>query len=104
MEDILKRLLEAEQKAETQVEQADAARRQMIQQALDRARATQLEFEKQAEARRQPFLDTAREGAQRRIAENEAAAALQQRSLRERAAANETAAVEAALAIILGEA
>lgn len=103
MEDILKRLLGAEQKAEEQVEQADAARKQMIQEALDQARAAQLEFEKQAEARRKPFLATAEEGAQRRILEDEAAAALRQRSLREQAAASETLAVDAALDLILGK-
>lgn len=103
MEDVLKRLLEAEQKAEEQVEKADAARKQMIQEALDQARMAQLDFADQAEARRKPFLATAEEGAERRIKENETAAASQQRSLRERAAANEGVAVEAALAMILGE-
>ncbi len=103
MEDILKPLLEAEQKAENQVEQADSARRQMIQEALDQVRAAETEFEQQMEVRRKPFLTTAEEGAQRRIKENDAAAAAQQKILRERAAANEGAAVEAALAMILGE-
>lgn len=103
MEDILKRLLEAEQKAEEEVEKADASRRQMIQAALDEARAAQSEFEKQVEARRRPFLAAAEEGAQLRIQEDEASAIAQQRKLREQAAANEGTAVEAALAMILGE-
>lgn len=103
MEDILKRLLEAEQKAEDQVENADAKRKKMIQEALDQARAEQIEFEQQVEARRKPFLATAEEGAKRRILEEEQATTLQQRNLRERAAINEEAAVEAALAMILGE-
>lgn len=102
MEDILKNLLEAEQKAEEQVERADATRKQMIQKALDEARAEQAEFEKQAEVRRKPFLAAAEEGARLRIIEDEATAALQQQNLRKRAATNEEAAVEAALAMVLG--
>jgi GNAT superfamily N-acetyltransferase len=71
---------------------------------LDEARRAEIEFEKQVEARRKPFLATAEEGAQRRIAELEAEAATRQRALRDKAAANEEAAVSAALALILGEA
>ena len=104
MEDILKRLLSAEKEAESKVEEADAARRKIIQDALDDARRGEIEFEKQAEARRKPFLATAEEGAQRRIAELEAESAALQHAMRERAAANEEAAVVAALALVLGEA
>lgn len=104
MEDILKRLLAAEKDAEDKVEAAEAARRKIIQDALDEARRAEIEFEKQAEARRKPFLAAAEEGAQRRIAELEAEAAARQRDLRDKAAANEEAAVAAALALILGEA
>lgn len=104
MEDILKRLLTAEKEAESKVEEADAARRKIIQDALDDARRAEIEFGKQAEARRKPFLATAEEGAQRRIAELEAEAAARQRFLREQAASSEEAAVVAALALVLGEA
>lgn len=103
MQDILKRLLTVEQEAEGQVQQADAARRKMIQEALDHARNAEIEFEKQAEARRKPFLATAEEGAHRRILELEADTTAQQRTLREQAASNEEAAVLATLALILGE-
>jgi V/A-type H+-transporting ATPase subunit G/H len=103
MEDILKRLLAAEKEAEDKVEAADAARKKIIQDALDEARRAEMEFEQQAEARRKPFLATAEEGAQRRIAELEAESAAHQRMLRERAASNEEAAVEGALALILGQ-
>jgi V/A-type H+/Na+-transporting ATPase subunit G/H len=103
MEDVLKRLLTAEKAAEARVEQADAERKQMIQDALDRARNMQIEFDKQVEARRKPFLATAEEGAHRRIAELEEQASLQQRRLRADAAGNEEAAVQAALSLILGE-
>lgn len=103
MEDILKRLLAAEKKAEDQVEQADAARRRIIQDALDETRNADIEFEKQAEARRKPFLAKAEGDAQRRIAELEAESAAHQRLLRERAASNEEAAVEGALALILDQ-
>ena len=102
MEDILKRLLAVEREAEERVQQADATRRKMIQEALDRARNAESEFEKQAEVRRRPFLATAEEGAQRRIMELEAAAAAHQRLLRERAASNEEAAVQRTLSLILG--
>ena len=102
MEDILKRLLAAEKDAEDKVEAADAARRKIIQDALDEARQAEIEFEKQAEARRKPFLATAEEGAQRRVAELESESAARMRSLRELAAGNEKSAVEGALALILG--
>lgn len=82
MEDILKRLLAAEKDAEDKVEAADAARRKIIQDALDEARQAEIEFEKQAEARRKPFLATAEEGAQRRVAELESESAARMRSLR----------------------
>jgi V/A-type H+/Na+-transporting ATPase subunit G/H len=103
MEDVLKRLLTAEKAAEGRVEQADAERKQTIQDALDRARSMQIEFDKQVEARRKPFLATAEDGARRRIAELEELASLQQRRLRDDAAGNEEAAVQAALSLILGE-
>ncbi len=103
MEDVLKRLLNAEKQAESRVEQADAERKRLIQDALDRARNMQLEFDKQVEARRKPFLATAEEGARRRIAELEELASARQRRLREDAAGNEEAAVQAALKLILGE-
>jgi V/A-type H+/Na+-transporting ATPase subunit G/H len=103
MEDVLKRLLTAEKAAEGRVEQADAERKQTIQDALDRARSMQIEFDKQVEARRKPFLATAEDGARRRIAELEELASLQQRRLRDDAAGNEEAAVQAALGLILGE-
>lgn len=103
MEDVLKRLLNAEKQAESRVEQADAERKRMIQEALDRARAMQLEFDKQVEARRKPFLATAEDGARRRIAELEDLASVRQRQLRNNAAGNEEAAVQGALKLILGE-
>lgn len=103
MEDVLKRLLAAEKQAEARVEEADAARRKMIQDALDRARDMQLEFDRQVEARRKPFVETAQEGAHRRVAELEASASARQREMRASAAANEEAAIQAALKLILGE-
>lgn len=103
MEEALKRLLAAERDAERQVEEADAARRKAIQDALDKARRAEAEFEQRAEARRKPFLTTAEEGARRRIAELEAESATRMRALRDRAARNEEAAVASALALILGQ-
>jgi V/A-type H+-transporting ATPase subunit G/H len=103
MEDVLKRLLNAEKLAETRVEEADATRKKMIQEALDRARVMQDEFDRQVEARRKPFLATAEEGARRRIAELETASDARQRELRQLAASNEEAAIQAVLALILGE-
>lgn len=102
MEDVLKRLLTAEMAAEARVEEADARRKQMIQEALDRARQMEVEFEKQVEARRKPFLAAAEEGAMRRIAELEALALETQRRLRQQAESNEEAAVQAAMALIVG--
>jgi vacuolar-type H+-ATPase subunit H len=103
VEDVLKRLLNAEQGAEARVEEADAARRKMIQDALDEARRLEEEFAKQVEARRKPFLATAEDGAHRRIAELEMESAALQRKLRDQAAANEQAAIRAALDLVLGE-
>jgi V/A-type H+-transporting ATPase subunit G/H len=104
MEDILKRLLVVEMEAEDQVQQADAERRKMIQDALDQARLDEIEFEKRTESRRKPFLAAAEDGAQRRIAELESATVARQRMLREQAAGNEEAAISATLSLILGEA
>lgn len=103
MEEVLKRLLTAEMAAEARVEQADETRKQTIQQALDEARGAEAEFEHQVEVRRKPFLASAEEGAQRRVEEMQESAIAHQRVLRERAARNESAAVDAALALLLGE-
>jgi vacuolar-type H+-ATPase subunit H len=103
MEDILKRLLTVERKAEEQVQHADATRRKMIQEALEQSRSAEIEFEKKAEDRRKPFLENAEEKARQKIAELEAAAAAQQRTLREQAANNEENAVQSTLALILRE-
>jgi vacuolar-type H+-ATPase subunit H len=103
MEDTLKRLLAVEKEAEGRVQQADAERKAMIQEALDKARSLEIDFEKQVEARRKPFLSTAEEGAHRRVADLEAAAASHRQRLREQATRNEEAAVRAALALLLGE-
>ena len=103
MEDILKRLLDAEAQAEERIRQADEERKRAIQAALDEARAVEIEFEQQIEARRKPFLATAEEGARRRMAELDEAAALKQQKLRQQAAENEDAAVQAALDLLMGK-
>ena len=103
MEETLKRLLDAELQAEARVEEADEARRLMIQQALDETRKQLEEFEQQVEARRRPFLATAEEGAQRRVEEMQQDGLRRQHALREQAAANELQAVSTALALVLGE-
>lgn len=103
MEEVLKRLLEAEMAAESRVEEADRRRKQSIQQALDEVRSEEAEFERQVEARRKPFVAAAEEGAQRRVEEMRAASSVEQRALREKAASNEAAAIEAALALMLGK-
>jgi vacuolar-type H+-ATPase subunit H len=103
MEEVLKRLLAAEMSAEARVEEADEARRQNIQQALDEVRQLEADFERQVEARRKPFLAAAEAGAQLRVDEMHEASAAHQRQLRELAARNESAAIAAALALILGE-
>jgi V/A-type H+-transporting ATPase subunit G/H len=103
MEDILKRLLEAEAQAEERIRQADEERKRMIQAALDQARALEIEFEQQIEARRKPFLATAEDSARRRMTELDEAAALKQQKLRQQAAENEDAAVRAALDLLMGK-
>lgn len=103
MEEVLKRLLTAEMSAETHVEQADEMRKQTIQQALDEVRRADADFEQQIDVRRRPVLASAEEGAQRQVEEMQETAVAHQRMLRERAARNESAAVDAALALLLGE-
>lgn len=102
MEDVLKRLLKAEQEAEARVAAASREREANIRAALDEARAMEAEFERASEARRLPVMQVAREGALRRIAEADEAAETRWRELRARAARNEGAAVESALALLLG--
>lgn len=102
MEDVLKRLLNAEKQAEARVEEADAGRKRMIQEALDNARSMEEAFGKQVEARRKPFIATAEEGAHRRTAELEAASLEQMRKLREQSSRNEEAAIQVAMNLVLG--
>lgn len=103
MEDILKRLLKVEIAAEAQVQKSDEERKRLIQGALDDVRREEVEFDQQADQRRTPFIQTAEEGAQRRVAEMQEQASAGQRMLRERAKQNEAAAVDAAVALMLGE-
>lgn len=103
MEEVLKRLLSAEMAAEAKVEAADETRKRLIQTALDEARAQEATFEREVESRRMPFLAAAEEGAQRRVAEMHEQSAATQSNLREQAAANEEAAIAAALAMLLAE-
>jgi vacuolar-type H+-ATPase subunit H len=104
MEDVLKRLLRAEQQAEARVEAASLEREATIQAALDAARALEADFERASEARRVPFMQVAEEGAKRRIADFEQTSEAHHRKLRDLAARHESSAAEAALALLLGEA
>ncbi len=101
MEDVLKRLLEAEQQAEALVDAAQAERDRIIAGAEAEARAAEAQLEARLPELRAGFLEKARERAEQSIAELTRRAHERQHALRQTAQAREADAVEAALALIL---
>jgi len=99
---MLKKLLAAELRAEAKIGLASRQREQMIQQALDEARAREAEFDTGFEARRGVLLAAAEDRACQHIAELETQHHARQQELRRLAGRNEAVAVEAALALFLG--
>lgn len=102
MEDLLKRLLEAELKAEAQVEEASREREAMIQQALEEARLAEERFAVRVADLRAPYLAQAEERAAQSVAELRKKYDERSRHLRSLAEEHEREAVEAAFAVLHG--
>lgn len=101
MDDLLKRLLDAELQGEAKVAEASQARERMAQQATDEARAAEAHFEEGLATLRQPYLKQAEERAAQTIAELARQYAERQRELRRQAQEHEAEARDAALAMLL---
>jgi vacuolar-type H+-ATPase subunit H len=101
VEDTLKRLLEAEGRAETMVEEAKRERERLIDAALAEAREREARFEAGCDDLRAPFLHEAEERAEQAVAELARKYADRRRGLHELAARHRQEAVAAALALLL---
>jgi V/A-type H+-transporting ATPase subunit G/H len=101
VEDVLKRLLEAEARAEALVAQAAAKREQIIRQATEEARAAELRFEERISEIHDSFSEKAEERAQQAIAELKRRYEERHKTLRGLAERQSQEAVNAAVAILL---
>lgn len=101
MEDLLKRLLEAELQADAEVARADAERERSIQEALEQARHAEEQFTTGITELRAPYLAQAEERAAQAIAELKRKYGERQHHLRRLAEERERQAVEAALVLLL---
>ncbi|MDR3394591.1 MAG: hypothetical protein P4L70_06280 [Parasulfuritortus sp.] len=101
MEDVLKRLLETETRAEAIIETAETERRRIVDAALDEARRAEAGFQEEAARRRQPLLHEAEDRASQLVADLTRKYEARQRLLREQADRNEDEAVRAVLALLL---
>ncbi|HEX9178936.1 MAG TPA: hypothetical protein VF859_00960 [Burkholderiales bacterium] len=101
MEDVLKRLLDAEARAEAVVADATAKREQIMRQATDEARAAELRFEKRIPEIQGAFSGKAEERAQQAVAELKRRYDERHKSLRALAERQTQGAVDAAVAILL---
>lgn len=101
MEDALKRLLEAEAKAEAIIENAARERDRLINEALDNAREAEARFETNRADLRWPYLKEAEARSEQAAAELTRKYEERQRSLRDLANRHEDEATAAALALLL---
>lgn len=101
MEDVLKRLLETETRAEAIIAAAEVERQRMVDAAMDEARAVEARFQADAARRREPILREAEDRAGQLVADLTRKFEARQRSLREQADHNEDEAIAAALALLL---
>ena len=102
MEEFLKGLLEAEKRAESQVEEANREQERIIQQAREEARSALERFEARIAELRAPYLTEAEERIEIAVAELKKKYKERKRILRDLASQNEDEAIEAALDLILG--
>lgn len=101
MEDELKRLLDAELRAETLVEDANRERERMIHQAREDAHAAEQRFEARLPELRNAFLGKAEERAAQAVAELTRRYEERREQLRAMARDHEREAVAAAIALLI---
>lgn len=102
MEDTLKRLLEAELRAERRVQEADSERERLIRQALMDARAAEEQLEARIPELHATFVRKAEARAEQAIHELERRYQERARQIESLAEARRGQAVTAALAVMLG--
>jgi V/A-type H+/Na+-transporting ATPase subunit G/H len=101
MEDQLKRLLEAEARAQAIIEAASQERQHMLDQALAGVHDAEARFEANRADLRAPFLKEAHGRAEQAVAELSRKYEERQRDLRDMASRHEQEAVDAALNLLL---
>jgi V/A-type H+-transporting ATPase subunit G/H len=101
MEDPLKRLLEAEARAQSIIDAASAERQRILDEALAASREAEVRFEAGRVDLRAPFLREAHGRADQAVAELARKYEERQRNLREMASRHEQEAVDAALNLLL---
>jgi V/A-type H+/Na+-transporting ATPase subunit G/H len=101
MEDQLKRLLEAEARAQGIIEAASQERQKMLDDALAGVHEAEARFEANRANLREPFLKEAQGRAEQAVAELGRKYEERQRNLRDMASRHEQEAVEAALNLLL---
>ncbi len=101
MEDPLKRLLEAEARAQGIIDAASEERQRILDAALASAREAESRFEAGRVDLRAPFMKEARGRADQAVAELARKYEERQRALREMASRHEQEAVDAALTLLL---
>lgn len=103
MDDLLKRLLDAELQGEAIVDEASRERERMVQQALGEARAAEASFEAGLGELRRHYLKQSEERAAQAVAELARQYAEHQRELRRQAQEHDADAGAAALDLLLGK-
>ncbi len=101
MEDTLKRLLEAEAKAEKMVDEAKAERQRKVEQALQNARAEEQRFESRIPEIHADFLKKAENRANQTVGELQRRYEERTRQLRMLAEEHENEAINSAVGLIL---
>jgi vacuolar-type H+-ATPase subunit H len=101
VEDVLKRLIDAELKAEAMVKQADAERERIVHQAVREARLAEERFEARVPELRRSFMQKAEQRAEQGVAELERRYGERHKQLRSSAQEREQEAIDAAVALLL---
>lgn len=101
MDDALKRLLDAEAKAEAIIDNAARERERLINEALEGAREAETRFESARDHLRSPYLKEAEARAEQAVGELTRKYEERQRALRDLSARHEEEAVTAALGLLL---
>ncbi len=101
MEDALKRLLEAEARADSIIEEANRERERLVNEALQSAREAEARFDERRAEIRAPFIKEAEARAEQMVAELLRKCEERQRGLREQALRHEEEAVAAAISLLL---